>query len=208
MFFYLLGVVLVSGCTGATDKIFDDEYKMKPFIVFGVILLGISPPDLLANDQRYENLHNPVEYVFNNSEAKITEALHHMHGPDESGRFYGAYVDGVYGFGFHNFYTTRYWSGRQEKDEEVVPSEAGRIGTIQADFEVRVVSKTANQTLVSVIGTQFEQQVGRRYRLFPHFHKGPVYENVKSDTYFEYLFLLKLGELLGEKNMLPIKGKP
>lgn len=177
-----------------------------PIVAFFLAALPVGA----SSSQHYENLRNPTEYIFSASSAKILEILRKVHGSESWGPLAGAFFEeeNVYKMNVFNFYTTRYWTGRQETDEEAHPSEAGRIGTIQADFEVHLVFKSASQTLVSVTVKNFEQQVGRRYRIFPHFHKGPVFEDVKSDTYFEYLFLLRLGELLGEKNMPPIKGKP
>lgn len=167
---------------------------------------------LAENHQHYENLHNPTNYLFNVSKEKVIEIFRdsrrRLAPPPEP--LHGSFCEdtGFFEFDLMNFYTTRYWTGRQETDEEVDPPEAGRIGTIQADFEVHVVSTSENQTLVSVAAKNFKQQVGRRYKIFPHFHKGPVFKDVKSDTYFEYVFLLRLGELLGEKDMPPLKGKP
>jgi len=163
-----------------------------------------------ASHQRYANLTNPTQYLFSVPKAKIVEMLREIHGPKSWGPLSGAYFEdkAIYGMDVYDFYTKRYWTGREEKREDVDPPEAGRIGTIQADFEVHLLSKDDNQTLVSVSVKSFTQQVGRRYKIFPHFTKAPVDIDVKSDTYFEYLFLIKLGELLGEKDMPPIKDDP
>jgi hypothetical protein len=193
---------------------------MKYYFLIVVILISDCPA-IAGSHQRYENLGNPTEYNFNSSKAKIIRALRDsrrvlapppepLHGSfveeGEIGKKLGG-KDVFYGFCINSLYTTRYWTGRQERNDEVSPPEAGRIGTIQANFYVHLISKDATHTLGSVTVDSFEQQVGRAYRIYPHFHKGPVYQNVKSDTYFEYLFLRRLGELLGEKNMPPLKGK-
>jgi hypothetical protein len=157
-----------------------------------------------------ESLSNPTEYVFSSSSDKVRAVLRPVGGPESWGPMAGSYAEekGSYHFGFFDLYTQRYWKGRIEKKEDVDPSEAGRIGTIQGDFTAQITAIDADHTRVSIHVDNFEQQVGRRYRITPHFHKGPVFEVVKSDTYFEYLFLSKLGGLLGEKNMPPLKGLP
>ncbi|MEO6004464.1 MAG: hypothetical protein ABIZ04_20585 [Opitutus sp.] len=161
--------------------------------------------------QRYNNLHNPTEYVYDTPLARVMDVLRDpkrvLAPPPEP--LHGVMVKRgtvVYSFGLSNHYTKRYWAGKEERSEEVDPPEAGRIGTIDADFDVRVSSKDDSTTVVSVSVEDFSQQVGRRYKIFPHFHKSHVSVNVKSDTYYEYLFLLRLGELLGEKNMPAING--
>lgn len=185
---------------------------MKTIICLTSILVLLCSSGCMNIHQRYENLKNPTEYLFNSTEATVMETLRDskrlIAPPPEP--LHGAFWskgDVVYSFGVYDHYTKRYWTGKVEKEDEVDPPEAGRIGTIQARFEVRVMAKAANQTLVSIASKNFEQIVARRYSVFPHFHKGPVFVDVKSDTYFEYLFLLKLGELLGETNMPPIKGR-
>jgi hypothetical protein len=50
----------------------------------------------------------------------------------------------------------------------------------------------------------FTQEVGRHYTLFPDFHKTGTRVDVKSDTYFEYSFLRRIGKLVGEKDMPPL----
>jgi hypothetical protein len=161
-----------------------------------------------SNGRRYENLHNPTAYTFTAPSSKIIAILKERHGPESWGPIGAGFYEGVYGLGIDDYYTRHYWTGRQEERGEVDPPEAGRIGTITATFAVQIVAKSENRTLVSVTVETFRQQVGRRYTMFPHFHKRPVYADVKSDTYFEYLFLHQLGELLGEKNMPVIHGSP
>ena len=102
-------------------------------------------------------------------------------------------------------YAVNYWTGKQETEKEAYPPEAGKIGEIEATFIVKI-SPQGTQTLVTIELERFVQQVGRHYTLANHFHKTATLENVKSDTYFEYVFLKKLGELLGEPNMPEIKA--
>jgi hypothetical protein len=163
---------------------------------------------LAANDRVYRNYSNPTEYVFSVPIEEVVTLLRGIHGPRSWGPLAGSYFEdkGTYGFGVFDYYTTRYWVGRQERHDEIEPPEAGRIGTIQCDFTARITARDESHTLIRVTPDTFEQQVGRRFRIFPHFQKAPVLEKVKSDTYFEYLFLTKLGALLGEKDMPPIRG--
>jgi hypothetical protein len=183
--------------------------KMTTKIFMVLTLLSIQGPGFAAENQRYKNLGNPTEYVFSKPLGEVLSVLRKVHGPESWGPLAGSYYEdqGVYGFGLFDFYTKRYWGGREEKREEVDPPESGRVGTIQNHFIAHLVPKGDNQTLVRVAVESFEQQVGRRYKIFPHFQKVPVFVDVKSDTYFEYLFLRKLGELLGEKDMPPIKDQ-
>lgn len=178
----------------------------KSFIALFLLLFQCSA--LGADVRRYINLNNPTEYLFSFSNEKILQIMREVHGPKSWGPLAGSYYEerGVYEFGVFNFYTQRYWSGRLERSEDINPPEAGRIGTIQNNFIAHIIPKGENRTLISITVESFEQQVSRRYRVFPHFQKVPVFVDVKSDTYFEYLFLLKLGEMLGEKNMPLIKG--
>jgi hypothetical protein len=171
-------------------------------------LFTVFVADLTANDRVYKNYSNPTEYVFSVPVEKVVTLLRGIHGPRSWGPLAGSYFEekGIYGFGVFDYYTTRYWVGRQERHEEIDPPEAGRVGTIQCDFTARITAKGESHTVVTVIPESFEQQVGRRFKIFPHFQKVPIFEKVKSDTYFEYLFLTKLGALLGEKDMPPIRG--
>jgi hypothetical protein len=175
------------------------------------ILFLIGVTGCSANSQRYENLHNPTEYLFSASKERVMEILRdrdrRLTPPPEP--LHGAFDtsgDAYYHFSFDEVYTNRYWTARRETKHEVEPPEAGRIGIIDGDFNVRMIPKGEDQTLVTVTVVHFRQQVGRHYAIFPHFHKTGTRADVKSDTYYEYLFLLKLGELLGEKNMPPLKG--
>jgi hypothetical protein len=180
---------------------------MKYFLLIGSFIwaLGLCS---CSDGRRYENLHNPTAYTFTAPRSKIIAILQERHGPESWGPM-GAGFDGAwYGLGIYSYYTRRYWTGRQEERREVDPPEAGCIGTITATFGVQITAKSEDRTLVAVTVETFKQQVGRRYTMFPHFHKRPVYAEVKSDTYFEYLFLHQLGELLGEKNMPAIHGSP
>jgi hypothetical protein len=172
-------------------------------------LFSVFLGELVADDRRYQNYGNPTEYTFSAPIADVLAILQKAGGRNGWWPLGGAYYDdeGKFGFGVYDYYTDRYWSGRREKSEEVNPPEAGRIGTIQCHFSVHATPKGELKTLVSVTADMFEQQVGRRYRMFPHFQKGPVFIKVNSDTYFEYLFLTKLGGLLGEKDMPAIKGE-
>jgi hypothetical protein len=179
---------------------------MKRLIIFAALMITVRCYGVPLKHQRYENLGNPAEYLFNATPEQIRSAL------ERRPKHYFSPLDGgflnneEYSLGVYEYYTRRYWTGYQETDEDVDPPEAGKIGQITATFVVHFVPKSENQTLVSVAVSEFTQQVGRRYVLRPHFHKTHKSVTVKSDTYFEYLFLLKLGELLGEKNMPPIKG--
>jgi hypothetical protein len=164
-----------------------------------------------AGSRRFTDLANPTEYTFHTESAKVIDILKVCGKraaplPEPlSGGFRER--DGfLYKFGLFDQYTNRYWAGKRERDEDISPPEAGRIGTIEADFKVKVSSKGLNETLVTVVVASFQQQVGRRYQLFPHMQKVGRMVSVKSDTYYEYLFLLRLGELLGETGMPPIKG--
>jgi hypothetical protein len=168
--------------------------------------MGLCCQRLAAAPQRFENLENPTEYVFAVPLDRIVKLLETRHGPNSWGPLGAGFNRGTYQMGVYDYYTKRYWTGKQERKEDVNPPEAGQIGTISATFEVQLAAKDDQHTAVSVSVKTFEQQVGRRYRMFPHFQKGPVLTKVKSDTYFEYLFLTMLGELLGEKNMPPLKG--
>lgn len=181
---------------------------MKASLRICLLCVILVPKILLANQQRFENLHNPTEYIFAASKAKVLETLRDAKrqltpppAPLEGSFRAGASSEAVYHFGFMGVYTRRYWTGRREKKEEVVPPEMGRIGTITGDFDVYVISKDKEHTLVKVTVVRFRQQVGRLF-----FLDKPMRDDVKSDTYYEYLFLLRLGELLGEKNMPQIKG--
>ena len=185
---------------------------MKKYVLSSAVYFILSALSFARTGQRYENLHNSTEFLFSSSESDVIRVLkdpdRKLAPPPEP--LHGSYrptADYVYGFGFMNWYTRRYWTGRREKDEDVDPPEAGRIGTIDGDFEVQVIPVKGDHTLVRVVVKTFQQQIGRRYAIFPHFHKTHVSVDVKSDTYFEYLFLLRLGELLGEKGMPPIKGR-
>lgn len=162
-----------------------------------------------AEYRRFQALGNPTEYLFSKPRSEVLAILRSVKGPGNWGPLAGAYIpdEDLFSFGVSDFYSKRYWVGPQEQREDVDPPEAGRIGTIQNRFEARLISRD-DRTLVVVKVVYFEQQTGRRYKIFPHFHKGPVFADVKSDTYFEYLFLFKLGELLGEKGMPPLKGSP
>jgi hypothetical protein len=165
----------------------------------------------VAGDRTYQNLGNPTQYTFHAPKVRVLELFKNskrrLAPPPEP--LHGAYIereDYVFSFGTFDQYTSRYWTGKREKDEDISPPEAGRIGTIEADFNVKVASISPNETLVTVVVESFQQQVGRRYQLFPHMQKVGRMVSVKSDTYYEYLFLLRLGELLGETGMPPIKG--
>jgi hypothetical protein len=181
---------------------------MNPKIVIVLLFLSMSYSSLAANPQRYQNLGNPTQFVFSAPYAEVLAVLRKERGPRSWGPLAGSYYEDerAYGFGVFDYYTKRYWAGRQEKRAEVDPPEAGRIGTIQNHFLAHVIAKGDTHTLVSVTVESFEQQVGRRYKIFPHFKKVGVFVDVKSDTYFEYLFLFKLGQLLGEEDMPPLKG--
>jgi hypothetical protein len=175
------------------------------------LLLLTYQPTASAGNRQYRNLGNPVEYCFHFSQSKVIEVLkdpqRQLTPPPEP--LHGSFRERngyVFSFGTFDQYTKRYWNGKREREDEISPPEAGRIGTIEADFTVRVASRALNETVVSVDVKSFQQQVGRRYQLFPHMQKVGRMVSVKSDTYYEYLFLLRLGELLGETGMPPIKG--
>jgi hypothetical protein len=183
--------------------------KMNTTIFRSLIMLCLVCSGL-ASERSYQNLGNPTAYVFSASREKVLGILRAVRGPNSWGPLAGSYYEeeGVYGFGLFDIYTERYWNGRIERREDIDPPEAGRIGTIQVHFRAQLISKGPDQTLVSVTVDSFEQQVDRHYRIFPHFQKVPKFVKVKSDTYYEYFFLRKLGDLLGEKGMAPINGKP
>lgn len=175
-----------------------------------IVVFVVWLPKAWGSDRFYQDLGNPTEYTFSASVAEIVEVLRDIQGAGSWGPMAGAYYEdeGTYGFGVYDFYTIRYWTGHRETDEEVDPPEAGRIGTIDCHFTAHFIPQGEMETLVRISVDSFEQQTGRRYRIFPHFQKVPVMKEVKSDTYFEYLFLSKLGELLGEENMPVIRGSP
>ena len=181
------------------------SYKLSTIVTLLPLLAGM----LIAGERRQQDYGNPTEYIFAVPLVEVEGVLRKVRGPNSWGPLAGSYYEesGTYGFGTSDYYTKRYWMGRQEKPEDVSPPEAGRIGTIQCHFTVRLMPKSEKQTLVIVTVDSFEQQVGRRYRIIPHFRKEPIFAKVRTDTYYEYLFLTKLGELLGEKNMPPIKGE-
>lgn len=185
--------------------------KGRAYIII-LVILGVIFGALWAQGryhQRYENLQNPTEFLFHASQAQILAILQNekapLAPPPEPLR--GAFMpEGTYMFSVYDHYTRRYWSGRQEERGEVDPPEAGRNGTVMANFEVHLAKHGDSLTMVSVKVRNFRQQIGRRYHFFPHLHKGPVIVPVSSDTYFEYAFLRRLGDLLGEKEMPSLKG--
>jgi hypothetical protein len=158
---------------------------------------------LAASGQVYRNLGLPTSYVFSKPKEEVIAVLKSIQGPSTWGPMAGAFFNDrdVYGFGVFDFYTDRYWRGRREKANEVSPPEAGRIGTIQANFVAHIESRGRDKTYVRVEVEEFEQQIARRYRLLSHFAKVPVFAKVRSDSYFEYLFLFTLGKRLGEFEM-------
>lgn len=177
--------------------------------LFLQLLVFVSVTDISVgkSGQRYRNLGNPTSYEYTASEERIVELLMKIQGPESWGPLAGSYDKDkkVYGFGVSDYYTKRYWVGRTESESEIDPPEAGRIGTIQNHFLAHVEA-IGKKTLVRIEVEYFEQQVGRKFRIFPHVQKVPVFVEVNSDTYFEYLFLFQLGQRLGETNMPVIKG--
>ena len=159
---------------------------------------------------RYENLANPTEYLFSFPADRVKEALRlWKKGPGRTGILGGGFVSGDK-FAIstpQGYYTERYWTGPRE-NVGINPSEpeTGWIGTIEAVFDVLIIPE-GEKCRVKVVPYNFQQHVGRTYTLVPHFHKTGKYKRVKSDTYFEYLFLTELGVILGEKNMPALKGR-
>lgn len=154
---------------------------------------------------RYQNLENPTRYIYRADAKRVEEVLGSLRHATV-GRLYVFRTEPEgYRLSAGPYYSPRYWRGRQEQEGEVSPSSAGKIGEIDAWFFIRLTPQ-GEQTLVSIEVDKFEQQIGRTYAIFPHFRKVPRLVKVKSDTYFEYYFLRKLGEMLGEKDMPPLKG--
>jgi hypothetical protein len=179
---------------------------------FVAVCLGLcfATPCWATPHRRFEPLGNPTEYLYSRSVEDVVTQLREIQGPNSWGPLSGVFVekDQVYRLGVFDHYSSRYWTGPKERSEDVDPPEAGRIGTVQARFVAQVVPSGKQHAMVTVRVETFEQQVGRRFKVFPHFRKVPVFRPITSDSYFEYLFLSKLGELLGEKDMPMIIGSP
>lgn len=174
--------------------------------VFVALSVGVSGYGLAFLHTRYENLGNPTVYVFSVPVGRIKEALKVYEKMDTAPLRASFYSENEFGFSIPvEYYTKRYWTGPREKDGDVDPPEAGKIGTLQAGFNVRIFPE-GDKCRLKVEVRRFELQVGRHYVIYPHFHKTGKDMKVKSDTYFEYLFLAKVGELVGEKGMPPLKG--
>jgi len=180
--------------------------KIIFIILISTSLLGANP------HQKYKNLGNPTEYIFDFPVQRIEAALDEIT-PSRIGDIviYKLSQNSIMrGFTIDTGYYPRYWDGPIERDEDVKPSEAGKIGEIDGTFDFKIES-IGDKTRIKVEVAQLQQQVGRTYRIFPHFRKTGVYVRIKSDTYFEYLFLSKFGSLLGQKGMPPLNdgtGKP
>jgi hypothetical protein len=186
--------------------------KVIQSVIYTAIIFGISGCQILGGShQVYINLGNPTQYLFNADQVKVNTAIAKL--TTGSGAINGTFLiphvmrlyktfDNQIRIVVYPCYSSSYWSGPQETDVEW--PEAGRIGQIEADFIVTIVPQ-GQQTLVTVEVKEFVQQIGRKYALFPDFHKTGIRENVKSDTYFEYTYLRRLGEELGETNMPVLK---
>src|SRR5690242_759745 len=111
---------------------------MKPLTLLRAICLICCT---MATDGFAKEYNNPTTYTFSATKDSVIAVLRKIHGPRTWGPMAGAYLDdeGVYALNVGDYYTKRYWSGRQESATEVDPPEAGRIGTISAEFEVRLM---------------------------------------------------------------------
>lgn len=164
------------------------------------------PYSLTVNaHQKYEDLKNPVEYVFDFPIGQVEHTLDKMNGLEmgishfstrsgEYGYFWGLVVEG---------YCSRYWDGPIDENDD----SSGRIGEILGFYDIEV-SDISGKTRVAVKVYELKQQIGRRWYFFPCPKKIGIWSKIKSDTYFEYLFLLNLGERLGQKGMPPLRGQP
>ena len=182
-------------------------------LMYATLLFGMSGCQIIGSPhQTYKNLNNPTNYVFDADQIKVNAVVEKLTSGDDKldGIFLIPHVMRLYKASdcqirivVYPCYSSSYWVGPEETDVEW--PEAGRIGQIEADFVVNVMPK-GQQTLVAVEVKDFVQETGRTYGIFPHFHKTGIRKNVKSDTYFEYVFLRKLGEQLGETNMPALKS--
>jgi hypothetical protein len=156
---------------------------------------------------RYENLGNPTDYVFHASVDKIKSATTLLTSSHIIPNLnFGTNMDGDLVFGpIPSYYTKRYWTGPRQNGGIESEPEDGWIGVLSAGFEVKMIP-AGEKCRVQVVPSYFRLQVGHSHTIFPHFMKIPKFKTVKSDTFFEYLFLQKLGELVGEKDMPPLKG--
>lgn len=174
-------------------------------IILYLLLLFAGCGTLTSAHLTYKNLENRTSYVYNTERMVVLEAINKLDGEFLTESIY-LYVlaDGKIGIVMRPHYSNNYWNGVREEDVEY--PEAGKIGQIQGEFEIKI-TESGGRTAVEVSVVKLVQEIGRENVIFPDFKTVGVYKKVPSDTYCEYLFLHKLGELLGEKNMPEVKSR-
>lgn len=179
--------------------------KIKSLIMLYCLMLLTGCGTMAAFHCKYRNLNNPTSYSFHSEEGRVLKVIKGMDGYrlTSEANVYALQEWGI-GIMILPHYSSDYWNGVHEEDVEY--PEAGKIGQIQGKYEIKV-TKNGDQTLVTVDAAKLFQQTGRKNVIFPDFKTVGVFKKVPSDTYYEYLFLHKLGELLGETGMPEIKSE-
>ena len=181
-------------------------------ITFGFLIFlgGFNQTDIQAFSRKIIKnyyLNNPVEYVFDFSKKDIENSIKSMFNQKFDGRTWGIYNDRDDGLCLSTkigvkskFHIPLFEILKKDlmKDPD--------LGGVLAIFHITLTEISPNKTKVKVT------PIPGWYKMFVDSKSGmpfsrdshSVSKPLPTSTFFEYTFLLKLGELLGEKNMPPI----
>lgn len=147
----------------------------------------------------HKNLNNPTSYVYSKHIQEVRKAVDDMlfRQLDDSGKV-TSWADGSLHVFVQDLYSKDYWTCEPDAGTDFPAS--GKIGQVTGHFGI-TIEPLGEKTRVRVDVEELRQQIGRRTVIFPDYKTIPVEKSVPSDTYYEYLFLHKLGEKLGETDM-------
>lgn len=165
------------------------------FILLATVLLTSC-----SSHQKYTNLGNPTSYTFHRDYKAVTSKIDYLKGINIDDYLSIGNRDGKYYIYIAEHSSTYYWDGPDEIGD---PPESGTLGQITGFFDI-VIQDKGTETNVEVKKRELKQIVGRHYS-FPEMNKVPTWKNIKSNSFFEYLFLHRLGQELGEDGMPPLK---
>lgn len=193
----------------------------KMMVVMSICMAGMfcgcSIKTLLPSNVKNINLGNPVEWTFHADEARINSVLYSM------ADFRGSSPSEVYREGtwavelpehekYYLLSAYRHMSPYHTIDDPPHNLTGDVVGRVNAAFRIVVQSKGDGLTLVSLVPVYYYMITSFEERwfsfLFPHGKNVMYTEPVPTSTYYEYAFLLKLGELVKEKGMPTIKDNP